>query len=174
MRYGSKGALIDSIRSEHEALCALLREIPEAQCQEPGVWGEGWTIADLIAHLAEWQQMFLSWYREGLQGRLPQMPAPGYKWSQTPLLNRAIWQKHRERALQDATSDFESGYHSILELVNELSERRLLAPGYFSWTGKNPLTTYLGANTASHYRFAIKVIRRWRRQSANKLRTEGR
>jgi len=28
------------------------------------------------------------------------------------------------------------------------------------------LTTYLGANSASHYRFATKVIKRWLRSGA--------
>ena len=78
MRYESKQALMEDIRSEHDALCALLREIPETQHRERGVWGDGWTIVDLLAHLAEWQRMFLGWYSDGVQGRQPQMPSAGY------------------------------------------------------------------------------------------------
>jgi hypothetical protein len=33
----------------------------------------------------------------------------------------------------------------------------------FASTGKNPLTTYLGANTCSHYRTATKILKRWLR-----------
>lgn len=96
------------------------------------------------------------------------MPAPGYKWNQTPQLNQAIWEKHRTRGLEEVRLDFDSGYRQILQLVEELSPAELLTPGYFPWTGRYPLTTYLGPNTASHYRFAIKVIRRWQRHGDRK------
>ncbi len=161
MRYYSKQDLLDDIRREHDALGVLLRETPESRYHEPGVWGDGWTLQDLVAHLAEWQGLFLRWYSDGLEGRVPQMPAPGYKWSETPRLNREIWAKHRARSLADVRADFDAGYRQILQLVEELSPDSLLAPGHFAWTGHHPLTTYLGPNTASHYRFAIKVIQRW-------------
>jgi hypothetical protein len=105
--------------------------------------------------------MFLGWYGQGLEGAMPEMPARGYKWSQTPKLNRAIWRKHRLRSRTAVVAAFESGYRRIVRLGEALSAEQLLAPGHFRWTGKHPLATYLGPNTASHYRFAMKVIRRW-------------
>jgi hypothetical protein len=57
--------------------------------------------------------------------------------------------------------DFESGYRRITRLVEGLSPEQVLKAGHFSWTGRNPLATYIGPNTASHYRFAIKVLKRW-------------
>lgn len=152
---------MDDIRTEHGSLCARLAEIPKARWHEPGVWGDGWTLSDLVAHLAEWQHMFLGWYEAGLRGATPEMPAPGFKWSQTPRLNRAIWEKHRSRSQAAVRADFDSGYSQIVHIVEALSAQQLLRPGHFEWTGKHPLTTYLGPNTASHYRFAIKVIKRW-------------
>lgn len=166
MRYESKDALIQDIRTEHDSLCARLREIPKGRWREQGVWGDGWALCDLVAHLAEWQRLFLTWYEVGLQGAKPEMPAPGYKWSETPRLNLSIWEKHRSRSPAEVMKDFEAGYARILQLVEDLPSHRLLAPGAFEWTGSNPLTTYLGANTASHYRFATKVIKRWLRASA--------
>jgi hypothetical protein len=161
MRYKSKQALLDDIRTEHDALCARLAEIPNARWHEPGVWGDGWTVSDLVAHLAEWQHMFLSWHEDGLRGATPEMPAPGFKWSETPRLNRAIWEKHRSRSRAAVRADFDSGYSRIVHIVETLSPQQLLRPSQFEWTGKHPLTTYLGPNTASHYRFAIKAIKRW-------------
>jgi hypothetical protein len=166
MRYKSKQDVIDDIRTEHDTLCALLGEISVVQHQEQGVWGDGWTLCDLVAHLAEWQRMFLDWYSVGEKGRKPSMPVPGYKWNEISSLNRAIWEKHRSRDPEEIRADFDSGYLRILKLIGGLSPRCLLIPGYFQWTGKYPLTTYLVPNTASHYRFAIKVIRRWRKRSA--------
>jgi hypothetical protein len=170
MRYKTKKDLIEDIRNEHDKLCMLLAEIPEKNLREHGVWGDDWNINDLVAHLAEWQQMFLDWHRQGKKGQKPQMPAPGYKWNELPRLNQAIWKKHHSRNRSEIQKDFKSGYKQILKLIEELSEESLLSPGHFTWTGKNPLTTYLGPNTASHYRFAIRVIKRWQKQLAGSVK----
>ncbi len=161
MRYASKHAFVRTIREEHDALCAQLDRIPKSRHREPGVWGDGWSVSDLIAHLAEWQTMCLRWYEEGRRGAIPGMPAPGYKWSETPRLNHDIWAKHRLRSPAAIRAEFEEGYRRILGIVGRLSAEELLEPGQFAWTGNCPLTTYLGANSASHYRFANKVLKRW-------------
>ncbi len=94
------------------------------------------------------------------------MPAPGFKWSQTPRLNRAIWEKHRSRSQAAVRADFHSGYRRILQIVEALSPEQLLESGQYEWTGKHALTTYIGPNTAGHYRFAMKVIKRWLKATA--------
>jgi hypothetical protein len=175
MRYNSKDALMEDIRTTHDAFCALLADIPAARQREPGVWGDRWNICDLVAHLAEWQRLFLDWHRQGQkEGARLQGPAPGYKWSELPRLNRAIWAKHRRRSATSVRADFDAGYEEILRLVERLSPESLLTPGYFAWTGKYPLTTYLAPDTASHYRFAIKVIKRWQRSAPGSARPTGR
>ena len=171
MRYLSKSALEADIAAEHDRLAALLDDIPREQYDELGVWGDGWSLTDLVAHLAEWQTMFLSWYDAGRAGVAVAMPAPGYKWSETPRLNRAIWEKHRGRLPATVRTEFERGHARIQRLVAASTAEELFAPGYFQWTGRNALATYLGANTASHYRFARKVIERWRRRAVHGRQT---
>ena len=166
MRYSSKSALQADIAVEHDRLAVLLDGIPRAPYDEPGVWGDGWSLTDLVAHLAEWQTMFLGWYDAGCTSAAVALPAPGYKWSETPRLNRAIWEKHRGRSPQAVRTEFERGHARIRRLVVAATPEELFAPGYFQRTGRNPLSTYLGANTASHYRFARKVIERWLRRAA--------
>lgn len=161
MRFGSKRELLERNEKEHQAFVELARSIPRSRYREEGVWGDGWAIQDLLAHLMEWEQMFLRWYREGREGGKPALPAPGYKWNQIPELNRAIWRKHRRSSTKKVIEGFESSYEEILALVWQLSPEELLIPGHFAWTGKYPLTTYLAPNTGSHYRFATRVLKRW-------------
>jgi hypothetical protein len=163
MRYESKDHLLAAIEREHQRFLALARTIPEHRYDEPGVWGDGWTVKDLFAHLTAWEQLFLSWYRHGSSGTRPAMPAPGFTWRQTPALNRQIWDEHRDSAWADVRSDFEASFEEVRRLAESLSEEELLEPGHFSWTRRNPLVTYLGANTASHYRTAAKILKRWLR-----------
>jgi hypothetical protein len=171
VRYGSKRDLLDSITGEHDALRKLLDAIPASRYTEDGVWGDGWTVSDLVAHLAEWHSMFLRWFHDGQRGESPDLPAPGYKWSETPRLNRAIREKHSARPFADVEAEFEATYREILQLVGGLSEAALLEPGRFRWTGSNALVTYIGPNTASHYRFAQRVLQRWQRSAASHGRT---
>jgi len=162
MRYTSKQDLLQSIDQEHEQFLAVAGSIPEARYREEGVWGDGWTVLDLFAHLTEWEQLFLGWYREGLGGS-PAVPAPGYKWNQTPALNRAIWRKHHARSLRSVLRDFAASYREIHALAASLSEEELLEPGHFAWTGRLPLSAFLGGNSCSHYRTARKILQRWLR-----------
>jgi hypothetical protein len=91
-----------------------------------------------------------------------------------PGLNRAIREKHRSRSQAAVQADFDSGYSRIVQIVETLSPEQLLKPGYFEWTGKHPLSTYIGPNTASHYRFALKAIKRWLKGAAGANTSAGR
>ena len=164
MKFASKEDLLEGIEDEHRTFVELAASIPRTRYKEEGVWGDGWTIHDLFAHLTEWEQMFLRWYWEGLRGGEPALPAPGFKWNQTPELNRAIWRKHRRKSTKRVLVAFEASYKEILAVAQKLSPDELFAPGHFAWTRKNALVTYLGANTFSHYRTATKILRRWLRQ----------
>jgi hypothetical protein len=161
MRYVTKRALIADIEKEHDALVALLRQIPKSRYSEPGVWGDDWSLKDLVAHLAAWHSLFLTWFEDGLKGNTPAMPAPDYTWRDLPELNRNLQAKHHRRSAAAVRIEYDTGYRRIMSIIRSLPPERLLVAGHFVWTGKNPLATYIGPNTASHYRFASRVIRRW-------------
>jgi len=166
MRFRSKREFVESVEQEHQTFVELVRSVSTSRYREEGVWGDGWTIRDLLAHLTEWEQMFLGWHRAGHDGRQPVMPAPGFKWNETPRLNQAIWSKHRSKSARKVIDEFEASYREMFSLIQQLSEEELLTPGHFAWTGKYPLTTYLAPNTCSHYRFATKILKRWLKRVA--------
>lgn len=106
MRFTSKQELIDRIATEHRAFVELASSIPKARYREEGVWGDGWNVQDLFAHLTEWEQMFLGWYRTGRDGGNLSLPAPGFKWNQTPELNRAVGRKHHAKPVKKVLNGF--------------------------------------------------------------------
>jgi len=161
LKHSSKEELLACIEREHDALLTLLREVPRLRYKEPGVWGDGWTVHDLVTHLTEWQQMLLRWFDEGRAGRRPEMPARGFNWKQTPALNRVIQRQNADQSVRTALKKFETSCDRVHALARELTPSELLELGHFAWTGKLPLMTYFAANTCSHYHFASRILRRW-------------
>lgn len=62
---------------------------------------------DVLMHLYEWHVMLERWYREGMDGDIPFMPAPGYKWGTIKLLNMQIWENYQDVTLNQAIKKIE-------------------------------------------------------------------
>ena len=161
----SKQDLLAAIEKERGELTAYLKTLSAKEMTEPNIVGE-WSVKDVLAHLAEWEQMCLNWYRIGLQGETPSLPAPGFKWNQTPQLNQRIFEKHRGRPLEEVLAWFHASSLEILVLIQSLSDEQMFTTGEYAWTKKNTLGTYLVSATSSHYLWARKEIRKGFRQKA--------
>lgn len=162
----SKHDLLAATLRERGKLDAVLATLTPEQMVEPGVVGE-WSVKDVMAHLAEWERMALGWYRAGLRGEVPEVPAPGYKWNQTPQLNRAIFERHRDRPLEEAVAWFRSSREEMRGVIESLSDEDLFTAGRFAWTRKNTLGAYFVSATSSHDLWARTRIARWLRRMAD-------
>ena len=162
----SKGELLAAMVRERTKLDAVLAPLTPAQTVAPGVVGE-WSVKDVLAHLAEWERMALGWYRAGLRGEAPEVPAPGFKWNETPRLNRAIFETHRDRPLDEVVAWFRSSREEMRGVIASLTDEQLFTPGRFAWTRKNTLGTYFVSATSSHDLWARTRIARWRRRTVD-------
>jgi hypothetical protein len=158
-RLTTKKALLDELKTERLALENFLAVLTPEQMLQPGALGE-WSVKDVLAHLVEWEQMFLGWYAAGLRGETPPTPAEGYNWGQLPALNKMIYKKHRERSLEDVLQQFQASYRQTLELVESLPESDLFVRGLYSWMNQNTLAAYIHANGGAHYKWAREGIRK--------------
>jgi len=156
----NKEELLEEMRKEREALEKFLSTLTPEQMVQPGAIGE-WSPKDVLAHLAEWEQMCLGWYSAGKGGEIPPLPAEGYKWSQMSRLNQQIYEKYHSRSLEDTQRQFQFSYRQISRAVQEMSEEELFTPGYYVWTGKNTLATYVAPCTSEHYHWARIEMRKW-------------
>jgi hypothetical protein len=155
----TKSELLIEIQKEWDALEQFLATLPPEQMTQPGAIGN-WSPKDVLAHLAEWQQMCLDWYNTGLRGEAPYLPAVGFKWSQMPALNLKIFEKYLDRSLEYVVNLFQTSHRQTLDVVERLSEEELFKPGHFSWTRNNPLSSYVIPCTSSHYRWARTEMRK--------------
>jgi len=151
--------LLSDIQKERDALEQFLATLSCEQMIQPGAIDD-WSPKDIQAHLAEWQQMCLDWYNAGLRSEIPHLPAEGFKWSQMPALNQKIFEKYQDRPLEYVWDLFRSSHQQILNVVEAISEERLFKPGYFSWTRKISLSSYVIPCTSEHYHWARTTMRK--------------
>ena len=159
----SKRDLLEAIDRERGRLDALLESVPPERMVESGVVGE-WSVKDVLAHLSAWEQLALGWFRAGLRGEAPAVPAVGFKWNETPRLNRQIFEAHRDQPLDEVVAQYRASHREILGVIESLSDDDLFTAGRFVWTRKNSLGAYFVSATSSHYLWARKRIARWRRR----------
>jgi hypothetical protein len=159
-QYLSKQVILERIRTERRRLEQNLEPLSDEKMEIPGVVGE-WTVKDLLAHLADWEQRFIGWYEAGLRGEIPDIPAPGLSWQDLDVLNQRIYERHRDRPLEDVQQEFSASYEQVLATVEGIPEGEMFAVGRYAWLGANNLIGVILANTANHYRWAKGQIRTW-------------
>lgn len=111
---------------------------------------------DVIMHLYEWHAMLERWYREGMDGDLPFMPAPGYKWNTLKQLNMEIWENYQDITLNQALNKLKLSHERVMELIKNHTNEEIMTKKYYKWTKTSNLYIYFAANTSQHYTWAIK------------------
>jgi hypothetical protein len=92
------------------------------------------------------------------------VPGDGFTMRELPLLNQTIWRRHRRRSLKAVLDDYRAYHQRMLDLIDAVDENDMVTLSRWSWTGPSwTLSDYIRAQTASHYRWARKHIRRWSR-----------
>jgi hypothetical protein len=120
---------------------------------------DDWSVKDILAHLVDWEQRFIGWYQAGLQGKVPEIPAPGMTWRDLAKLNQAGYERHKNETLEEVLGQFGKSYQECYTLIEPMTDRELFEPKVYEWTGKSPLLRWIAANTSEHYTWASRNIR---------------
>ncbi len=120
-------------------------------------------IKDVIAHLHEWNLMFLGWYEVGMTGEKPDMLAKDYTWRTLPELNKVIREKYKDDDLSEVQKNFEASYKTLQKLINKHSDKELFEKKRYKWTGSTSMGAYLVSACSSHYEWAFKLIKKAKR-----------
>ena len=123
-------------------------------------------IRDVLGHLHHWHLLMLNWYKVGMSGEKPQMPAPGYTWKTVPDLNRVIQSRYANEDLWAIREVFSRSHYQVQSIINAHSNEELFEKKYYPWTGSTSLGAYLISATSSHYDWALKLIKKARKINA--------
>ncbi|EGP9994849.1 ClbS/DfsB family four-helix bundle protein, partial [Listeria monocytogenes] len=108
------------------------------------------------------------WYEVGMGGKKPFMPAEGFTWKTTPELNLVIWQKYQETDLAQARELLDETHNKEMVLIAGHSEEELFTKKYYKWTNTTSLGAIFISSTSSHYDWAIKKIRKFKKAAGIK------
>lgn len=120
-------------------------------------------IRDVLIHLHEWHNMMDCWYTDGMSGKKPLIPAPGYTFKTTPALNLAIWEAYQATSLSEAKELLNRSHQHMLALIHRYTNEELFTKKYYKWTGTTSLGSYFVSATSSHYDWAIKKIKKFKK-----------
>jgi hypothetical protein len=117
------------------------------------------TVSDVICHLHEWHLMMVNWYKIGMSGKKPAIPAEDVTWQTLPILNRRIWEKYKGTELKKAITMFKKSHKDIMVLIEKHTDNELFSKKKYQWTVTTSLGAYLISSTSSHYEWGIKTIK---------------
>ena len=157
-RAKSKKELLESIQTTRDLLDKKFSKLTPVQMVLPGSMGD-WSVKDILAHLVDWEQRFIGWYKAGLRGEVPKTPAPGFTWRELPKLNKEGFEQLKDETLADVLEQYERSYPEILEIIKGMSEKEIFEAKHYEWTGDSSLLPWIVANTSSHYNWARRNIR---------------
>ncbi|MEL7041112.1 MAG: ClbS/DfsB family four-helix bundle protein [Pseudomonadota bacterium] len=161
----SKTELLAVTETEWEKLWSVISRVPDDAAL---IMDEDETsIKDIVAHRAHWIDLFLGWYRDGVDGKEVYFPAKTYKWNDLKRYNRDLRMRQKTMSWDQAKQALSNGHQTLLGFLTGLSNLDLYGapmPG-----AKNSWTTGRWAEAAgpSHYRSAAKYIRQRLRQIQN-------
>ncbi len=169
MRIESKSHLLDSIHESWNELLHLVNQLnpleKETRTQLPKSM-RAESAKDVLAHLHGWHKLFFQWCNTP-ESKVAQLPAPGFKWNETPKLNQEIFDHWKDTEFKSICIRLKRSHNKIVGFTESLIEKALMSPGVFPWTGRLTLAKYIAPNTTSHYRWAIKKIKRLRTKLAS-------
>jgi uncharacterized protein (TIGR03083 family) len=156
----SKAELLKDIQVERTRLEQTLSTLTPKDMTRPGVVG-AWSVKDVLAHLAAWEQLFLHWYEAGRNGKRAEPTPVGMSRKAMDALNEQIFKRYSRRSLATVLAEFQASYEAILAAIQAVPEDDMIAEGRYVWTGKLRVADYIAGNTCNHYRWATSQIRRW-------------
>lgn len=120
-------------------------------------------IKDVLAHLHKWHLMMLNWYEIGMKGEKPNMPTKEHTWKTLPKLNKEIWEEYKDVEFEEIQVSLNKSFLQVQKLIEVHSNEELFEKKRYKWTGTTSLGAYLISNTSSHYDWAFKLIKKYKK-----------
>lgn len=165
----SKEELLTLADNNYQKLMAMVESFSEEE--QVSIFpfeGRDRQIRDCLVHLYEWHQLLLHWVEANVHGKnQPFLPEP-YNWKTYPEMNVKFWEKHQKTELNKAKIMLQKSHDAALKAIGNFSNDELFTKKYFDWTGSTSLGSYAVSATSSHYDWAMKIIKQYKKSLGKK------
>jgi hypothetical protein len=146
--------LLNEIRTGRKKLKRALEQVDRTAWEKPGMDG-GWSVKDMLAHLAFWESRTLTLYRAVKNNR---EPSPSLKDRDIDDVNAEVYTERKAWPLEKVIQDEEQAYQELLELVESVPEEDLFGPYRFALLENRPFYEWVDGNTYGHYAEHIDML----------------
>ncbi len=154
-----KTSILDEMSTSYAALEEILAPLDKTQYSTEGVI-PGWSIKDMLAHIASWHHRLLAWLDAAVRNQEPTLSGLD-SVEEMDALNAQFYQENKSRPLDEVMADFLITHQQIMDIVQAMPEEDLMSPHRFAWTKGEPLWQAIAGDTYEHYREHIAQIQEW-------------
>jgi hypothetical protein len=147
----TKQEALEAMGTEHDKLLALLSLLSESELLERGVRPTpppGQSCKDILGHLFAWE----AYMRHNISEVLLGNPRPEYPT--VHVFNQQIFDENKDKTLVEMQAEFARSYAETKAFIENLTE---------SEYDVDVVWQLIAYNTCNHYKWAIKVIKEWRK-----------
>jgi hypothetical protein len=147
---GSKAELMASIEREWQSLMDVVTKLDFTQMTTPD--SGGWSPKDNLAHLTEWMHALMGVHLDRRPAHevlnVPEEVTKG--WSME-IINPVLFERNRNRPLQDVLSELKSVYAELVNKLESMTYEDLLMPRHADDPEKRPLLMWVLGDTTDHF-----------------------
>jgi hypothetical protein len=153
----NKTSILNEMSTSYTAFEESLASLDKTQYFIEGVI-PGWSIKDMLAHIASWHHRLLKWLDAAVRNEEPAISGPD-NVEEMDALNAQFYQENKSLPLDVVLTDFRTTYQNILDIVQAMSEEDLINPHRFAWSKGEPLWHAIAGDTYEHYQEHIAQIK---------------
>jgi hypothetical protein len=158
-----KASILNELSTMYATLEEILIPLDKTQMTIEGVI-PGWSIKDLLAHIASWHHRLLAWLHAAIRNEEPTISGPN-SVEEMDALNAQFYQENKSRTLADVLADFRATHQQIMDIIQAMPEEDLINPDRFTWAEGEPLWQVIAGDTYDHYQEHLHQIQEWLVQS---------
>jgi len=155
---GSKTELLERMRAGREEWESLLAQIPDSARTEPTLAG-GWSVKDLIAHVAAFENWTAAQIRAANEGRAPtdrelygveEVTVDPEGWD-LDRQNAAIYAQYKEMPLTEVMTFSSQAFADLVAAVEAVADEDFARTGAQTWTEDRTLLEIIPGQSYAHY-----------------------
>jgi hypothetical protein len=154
-----KASIFNEMRTNYAALEEILAPLDKTQMTTKGVI-DGWSIKDMLAHIASWHHRLLTWLDAAIRNVEPAISGPD-SVEEMDALNAQFYQENKSHPLDEVLTEFRTTHQQIMDIIQAMREEDLISPQRFAWTQGRPLWQLVAGDSYEHYQEHRKQIEEW-------------